>query len=172
MKLAQNLAIPFLAAMLGLSSCGTSETLTFESGPIMLTAEGPLFEGTNTAQGPWSPDLVTFLQEHGATVDQLHSANVVEARLEAAEGEDLQGIRSVSMMLVSDVQDMVQVAGLSPLPSGTPTVDLITASEQKGLAVHLEQKAVTVVADLELEADSEADRHVIGSFTLELKLKR
>jgi len=159
-------------AVLALAACGSKETLRFESGPITLSAEGPLFEGANTAQGNWETGLAEFLKENGATLDQLKHARVVEATLAADSANGLNGIRSVSVMMATDAADMVQVAVLNPLPADAQTVTLSTAAEQKGLADHLRQNTITVVADLDLTADSDDDRHVTGSFTIELQLKR
>ncbi|MBL7963384.1 MAG: hypothetical protein JNM31_06020 [Flavobacteriales bacterium] len=162
---------PLLAIAL-LSACGTPETLVFESGPVTLTAEGPLFEGSNTAQGTWAPGLDEFLQAHGAALDQVRAAKVVAAHLDAFEGGNLNGIRSASLSVASEAGDMEQVAVLNPVPPDQQRVTLTTATGQKALAAHLKQTSVTVVADLDLDADSEDDRHVIGTFTIELQLAR
>lgn len=172
MRLPFRMAGPGLLTLALLAACGTPETLVFESGPIPLTAEGPLFEGSNTAQGQWQPGLEAFLKEHGATVDQVKGARVTGALLEADSTGGLDGIRSVSLSIASDASDMVQVGVINPLLPGQQQAKLTTAGEQKGLVVHLLQPAVTVVADLDLDADSDADRHVTGSLFIELQLKR
>lgn len=155
-----------------LAGCGKSETLLYESGPIPLSAEGPLFEGTNTAQGTWNPGMAAFLKKHGATTDQLREARVLGAMLSGTGEEGFSGIRSISVMLASDASDMQQVAVLNPFPQEQGRAELTVADEQKGLVGHLQQETVTVVADLDLDADSDADRHVIGNFTIELTIKR
>lgn len=155
-----------------LAGCGKSETLLYESGPIQLSAEGPLFEGTNTAQGSWQPGMAEFLKENGATLDQLREARVLSVVLSASDDVGLRGIKSASVMLASEASDMQQVAVLNPFPQDQDSAELTIASEQKGLAGHLRQEQVTVVADLDIDADSDEDRHVIGSFTIELTIKR
>jgi hypothetical protein len=155
-----------------LVGCGKSETLLYESGPIQLSAEGPIFEGSNTAQGSWDPGLEAFLKDHGATPDQLRGARVLSAMLSASDDTGFSGIRSASVMLASDASDMQQVAVLNPFPKDQERVELTVANEQKGLVGHLQQETVTVVADLDIDADSDDDRHVIGSFTIELTIKR
>lgn len=155
-----------------LVGCGKSETLLYESGPIQLTAEGPLFEGTNTAQGSWQPGMGEFLKENGATLDQLREARVLSALLSTSDDAGFSGMRSASVMLASDASDMQQVAVLNPFPQEQDSAELTIAGEQKGLAGHLRQEQVTVVADLDIDMDSDEDRHVIGSFTIELTIKR
>lgn len=165
--------LPTLAlAVTVMTSCGTEQTLIYESGAIPLVAEGPLFEGTNTAQGSWEPGIEAFLKEQGAELGQLREARVVGAYLSASDQLGFQGIRSVSIMIASDAQDMQQVAVLNPFPADQGRAELTTATEQKGLAGHLREHAVTVVADLDLDGDNDEDRHVIGSFTIELTIKR
>lgn len=152
--------------------CGEPETVVFESGPIALTATAPLFEGSNTAQAAWSPGLEAFLQQHGALLDDVRSARVVAAHLAGDSLAGLGGIRSASLMVASDAQPMLQVAVLNPLPGGQQQVQLTTASDQEGLAGHLRQPTLTLLADLDLAADSDSDRHVIGSLSIELQLER
>ena len=155
-----------------LMGCGKSETLLYESGPIDLTAEAPLFEGANTAQGNWKPGIAAFLKENGATPDQLRDARVLNAQLSSTGDKGAPGIRSVSLMLASDAADMLQLAVLNPFPQDKGSAELNIADEQKGLVGHLQQDNVTVVADLDIEEDSDTERHVIGSFTIELTIKR
>lgn len=172
MNIPRTLLLASVVALVGLTACGKKETLRFESGPVELTAEGPLFEGSNTAQGTWRPDLEAFLKTQGATLDQLREARVLEAVLATADSIGFQGIRSASLMFASDAQDMQQVAVLNPFPQDQDRAVLTVANEQKGLAGHLKQQTLTVVADLDLGTDSDEDRHVIGSFTLELTIAR
>jgi hypothetical protein len=157
-----------LLALLLLAACGATETIEYKSGPITLTAEGPLFAGSNTAQGTWEPDLAALLDRIGAKPGQLRSARIVEATLSG----DLTGVRGVVLQLASDNLDMGSVAVLNPLPEGRNDVALQVANEQRNTAAYLKEKSVTVVADLDLDADSDEDRHVIGSFTIELNLRK
>ena len=75
--------VPLLVALC-LASCGEPERLTYQSGPIPLVATGPLFEGTNTAQGTGSTGLEAFLGEHGHSLDQLQGARLVGATIAGA----------------------------------------------------------------------------------------
>jgi hypothetical protein len=164
----QKLAPPFLGIALALASCGTPETLTFTSGAIDLTAVGPLFEGSNTAQGEWITGLEAFLTQHGHTLKDLREVRLTNASISGADSTGLQGIRSVSVQWMGGDQGMQQMAVRNPLPADSASVQLTVADEQPKLAELLGQGTVTVVADLDLDVDSEADRHVIGSFTLQL----
>jgi hypothetical protein len=161
--------LPLLTLLLLVfTACSEPERLRFESGPIDLTAAGPLFEGTNTAQGDWSTGLEDFLQGQGHTLDDLRDVRLTSVTLAGADSSGLQGIRSASVQWVGGDQGMRQVAVLNPFPADAARVSLTVAAEQPDLAALLRSGNVTVVADLDLDADSEADRHVIGSFTLEL----
>ncbi|MEZ4758160.1 MAG: hypothetical protein R2817_15190 [Flavobacteriales bacterium] len=163
------LRIPLPAlVMVALSACTDPEHLTFESGPIDLTAAGPLFEGSNTAQGEWNTGLEAYLTEQGHSIGDLREARLTSATIAGADSTGLQGIRSVSVQWMGGAQGMQQMAVRNPLPADSASVRLTVADEQPKLAELLAQGTVTVVADLDLDADSDADRHVIGSFTLEL----
>ncbi len=161
--------IPLLAMVVAtLSACTEPEHLVYESGPIPLVATGPLFEGTNTAQGEWTTGVEAFLKAEGHQLADLREVRLTGATLTGADSTGLQGIRSVSVQWVGGEQGMVQMAVRNPLPVDSSTVALTVADEQPKLAELLRTGTITVVADLDLDADSDADRHVIGSFTLEL----
>lgn len=161
--------IPLLyLLLLALSACTEPEQLRFESGPIPLHAAGPLFEGSNTAQGEWTTGLEAFLSAKGHSMSDLREVRLTSATIAGADSTGLQGIRSVSVQWMGGDQGMQQMAVRNPLPTDSTSVRLTVADEQPKLTELLGQGAVTVVADLDLDADSDADRHVIGSFTLEL----
>jgi hypothetical protein len=163
--------IPLLSLLLlALSACTEREQLRFESGPITLHAAGPLFEGSNTAQGDWITGIDGFLKEQGHDPAQLREVRLVGATISGADSTGLAGIRSVSVQWMGGDPGMQQMAVRNPLPTDSSSVALTVAGEQPKLAELLRNGTVTVVADLDLDADSDADRHVIGSFTLELTL--
>lgn len=154
--------------LLVFTACSEPERLRFESGPIDLTAAGPLFEGSNTAQAEWTTGLEAFLAEKGHSMSDLRDVRLTSATIAGADSTGLQGIRSVSVQWMGGAQGMQQMAVRNPLPGDSAVVQLTVADEQPKLAELLGQGTVTVVADLDLDADRDADRHVIGSFTLEL----
>ncbi|MCU0318664.1 MAG: hypothetical protein MUE88_01090 [Flavobacteriales bacterium] len=154
--------------LLAFTACSEPERLRFESGPIHLTAAGPLFEGSNTAQAEWTTGLEAFLTQQGHSLSDLREARLTTATIAGADSTGLQGIRSVSVQWMGGQQGMQQMAVRNPLPTDSSTVQLTVADEQPKLAELLGAGTLTVVADLDLDADSDADRHVIGSFTLEL----
>lgn len=163
--------IPLLSLLLlTLGACSAPERIRFESGPVPLHASGPLFEGSNTAQGEWTTGIDAFLKEQGHDPAQLRDVRLVGATISGADSTGLAGIRSVSVQWVGGQEGMHQVAVRNPLPADSSSVALTVAGEQPELAQLLRNGTVTVVADLDLDADSDEDRHVIGSFTLELTL--
>jgi hypothetical protein len=151
-----------------LSACTEPERLVYQSDPIPLVAAGPLFEGTNTAQGEWTTGLEAFLKAQGHDLTQLREARLTMAIRSGADSTGLSGIRNASIQWVGGDAGMQQVAVRNPLPPDSNAVALTVAADQPKLADLLRTGTVTVVADLDLDADSDADRHVIGSFTLEL----
>ncbi|MGV3636373.1 MAG: hypothetical protein ACO1NQ_01875 [Flavobacteriales bacterium] len=164
---------PLLAIAMAIAAtgCGEPETLTYTSGPVELTAAGPLFEGSNTAQGPWTTGLDDFLHQHGHTLGDLRAARLTQASIAGVDSTGLQGIRSVSVLWMGGHQGMQQMAVRNPLPADSSSARLTVANEQPKLAELLGQGTVTVVADLDLASDSDADKRVIGTFTLELTVE-
>jgi hypothetical protein len=160
--------LSILSLLLAFTACSEPERLTFESGPVHLVASGPLFEGSNTAQGEWTTGLEAFLEAGGHQLADLREVRLTRASIAAADSTGLRGIRSVSVQWVGGEQGMHQMAVRNPLPADSNSVALTVAADQPKLADLLRTGTVTVVADLDLDADSDADRHAIGSFTLEL----
>jgi hypothetical protein len=154
--------------LLAFTACSEPERVRFESGPIHLTAAGPLFEGSNTAQAEWTTGLEAFLTQHGHDLNDLREVRLTGATITGADSTGLKGIRSVSVQWMGGDRGMQQMAVRNPLPADSITAHLTVADEQPKLAELMGAGTLTVVADLDLDADSEEDRHVIGSFTLEI----
>lgn len=161
-------SIPLAIAALVLCSCQKQERLVHVSDPIELVASGPLFEGTNTAQAEWSHDLEAYLKEHGHTMKDLREARLTSATLSSTDSTGLHGIRSATVQWVGSGRPMLQMAVRNPIPQDSTTVLLTVATEQPDVAELLRTGPLTVVADLDIDADSDFDRRVIGRFTLEM----
>jgi len=158
--------------LLGLSACAPEETLRYGPVTVDLRAEGPLFEGPNTAQATVDPGIAAFLQVNGATPEQLRKATLVSARLSSQDSIGLANVGGMSLQVMSEGASAQELGVRNPLPPGATVAELELAHAQDGLAGHLRQTLVTWVADLQLKADEEDDRHIRAELTFELTLER
>jgi hypothetical protein len=168
--------IQFAALLLTISaatSCGKVSTLEYKAAPITLTAEGPLFEGSNTAQGILTREsLDAFLGKDGYRGAAIKSARLVSARIfTESDTITLDNISEITLQMAAPEVDMQKVAVLNPVPAGQNSVQLQVAAEQEQIAKLLQQPALTCVADINLKQDSDANLTVRCELVFEIKVK-
>lgn len=161
--------------ILALASCGGGgEVLNFKPAVVTLTAEGPLFEGSNTAQGILMRDaLDEVLAQSGHAGAQIASARVTAVRILAdSDAATLENISAITLQLAAPGVDMQQVAVLNPVPEGQSSVTLQVAAEQEKIGKLLQQPALTLVADVNLRADTDDNLTLRCELEFEIKVKR
>lgn len=156
------------------TSCGKVSTLEFKPAPIVLTAEGPLFEGSNTAQGVLDgSELNAFLSKGGFSGSSIKSARLVSARIFTLNDTlTLDDISEITLQLAAPQADMQKVAVLNPVPAGQNSADLQVAAEQEQIATLIQQPVLTCVADLNLKKDLDANLEVKGELVFEIEVKQ
>jgi hypothetical protein len=166
-----------LAALLSViavaTSCGKVSTLEYKPALITLTAEGPLFEGSNTAQGIlMGAELEAFLGKDGYRGAAIKSARLVSARIfTESDTLTLDNISEITLQMAAPEVDMQKVAVLNPVPAGQMSVNLQVAAEQEKIAKLLQQPALTCVADINLKQDSDANLTVKCELVFEIQVK-
>lgn len=162
------LALTFAAV-----SCGKISTIEYKPSPVILTAEGPLFEGSNTAQGTVpGADLESFLSKNGYSGARIKSARLVSAQVfSESDTLTLDNIGQITLQLAAKNVDMQQVAVLNPVPEGKNYVDLQVAAEQEKIADLIRQSALACVADLNLKQDAEATLNLTCKLVFELQVE-
>jgi hypothetical protein len=159
-------------ATLFLAACGESHTLTFRTPPVVLTAEGPLFEGSNTAQGQFGPALADFLKQQGYALSDLDEATLTKATLSLPDSLDSDLLSEVTLQLAADQVDMQKVGVLNPVPANQTQLELQTAREQQKIKQLLQQNTVLVVADVNLRADTATNWTATGVFEFSITVNR
>lgn len=151
--------LALLALLLVAVACGKTEKVDYKADEITLTAEGPLYDGSNTATATWKADMADILGE-----GKLADARLTAVTITAAEPADLALISDITLQFAGKNVAMQKVAFLNPLPDGANSVTLQVADDQKGLADFFALDEITVVADLNLKGEYE------GNMTLKAKL--
>lgn len=164
-------ATSFAALSVALLACNKPRTLTFATEEIAITAEGPLYAGTNTAQGEWVSQLDAFLAKNGTIASDVSGARLVGAVLSTSDSSGFDGVNGVSLQLASDLVSMQELAILAPLPAGKRSIELSLAAQQDRILDFLQQPKMTVVADVDLQNDQETDLTMNAQLTFELNVK-
>ncbi len=139
---------------------------------VRLFAEGPLFEGSNTIQGEITTNINEIAKQHGISVDEFTNARLKSVTLYVDDSTDFDLLSSITMQFASDKTDMIEVALINPVPSGSTSLKLTVAGEQANLVEVLKQEKFTAVADAILTKDSDAGLEIRGDFEFELTYKK
>ncbi|MDP2176100.1 MAG: hypothetical protein Q8K70_09360 [Bacteroidota bacterium] len=146
----------FAFVILLVSSCKqeqkTSE-LILEN--IEITLDGPLFEGSNTAQCLVESPLDNFLVDNKFEKESLKEAILTELIIKTDDTSNFNLYQSITIQFVSENTEMVKVAVINPVPQNTNTITLKIAEEQKDIIELLKQEKIYIVADAILNSDSD-----------------
>jgi len=164
---------PFLGFLLCFFfACTESQTITFQTAPITLVALGPLFEGTNTAQGDFSPHIADYLKQQGLAPSSLQNATLQKVFLTLPDSLPSDLVSEITLQLAADQVDMQKVAVLNPVPAGQTQLTLSVAQEQKKIADLLQQNKMLLVADVNLKKDMGADWQATAVLEFLLTIKK
>lgn len=135
------------------SACTKLETSTFKIENIALKAEGPLFEGPNTAQGEINKQLEGYAKSLNITVENIESAKLKSVTIKTIDSGNFDLFSSIKIQLVSEKTDMMDIGVINPIPAGSKEVKLSIAGELSDLIELLKQEKITIVADAGLTKD-------------------
>lgn len=149
-----NIKTPIFFLLLGvLVSCAkpVEKTVTLEN--IELTAEGPLFEGSNTFQATLTNSLADFLKENNLTKEDIAEVTVAACELSTNDSNYFNIYNSVNVLLSSDNSDMQNVAVINPITENKNTQTAEVAKEQEGITAILKDENVYVIGDAIIKED-------------------
>jgi hypothetical protein len=137
--------------MATLASCSTeTENHTVNSPELQLTAEGPLFEGANTATASWEFDLAELLGRTQEGEVNVKSARLTQLEIILEEGDNLPGIQNMVFEMTSKNTPMTRLAlyegRIEPGQAISPNV----ASQQEKLSTAFQDGKITFVGDFDL----------------------
>jgi hypothetical protein len=158
---------PLLALFLPLAimSCGTTETRTITSAEIDLLEEYPM-EGANTVTGIWTMDL------GDVDASRIKSARLTNIRFTTVSPQNSDAMEEVTVQLAAPGAAMQKVAVLNPVPQGVSQFNPNVAGDQANLAPLLNQKEITMVADVNLKRDLEGELLLKAVMEFEIEVKQ
>ncbi len=159
--------LPFVALLLPLAmfSCGSTETRTITSEEIELLEEYPM-EGANTVTGVWTVNLgdIDASRIKNARLTNIHFTTVSPGNSDA--------MAEMTVQLAASGAAMQKVAVLNPVPQGATKISPQVAGEQANLAPLLNQREVTLVADINLKRDLEGELLLKAIMEFEVEVKQ
>jgi hypothetical protein len=147
-----------------LSCTGGGEKLSFETGKLVLVATGPLYEGSNTATAKWTP------AKESVEGKEITSARVSKIRI-MGTGLYADLFSDITFSLAAPGADMRRVGVLNPVAVGDSTWELRIAEEQKDIEDFFKGNPITLVADVNLKRDLEADLNLTAEVVFETEYK-
>jgi hypothetical protein len=138
-------------------SFGEKQELTLSIKDLQVSAEAPLFAGSNTAQAICKPELNEWLSKNDLQISDLFEARLKRAVVHLPDTTLPVKIESVSLLFASDQMDMQTVGVLNPVPEGARVLELNIAEEQAQGRLLLIQPAFSVVLDCVISDDLEQD---------------
>ena len=152
------------------NSCsGPAEEKSVELTNLVLTAEGPLYEGSNTFQTTVTEPLKKFLSENGLTAENIQEIKVAKCVLTATDSNAFNMYSGINVQLFSDNSEMQNVAVVNPVPENKEQIEAKVAAEQEKIADIFKDKDVYVVGDALLKEDVEDNLQFTVSLTLNVK---
>jgi len=158
--------LPLLVLVLPLAmmSCGTTEMKTLTSSEIELKEEYPM-EGANTVTGIWTIDLGDI---DAAKIKKVRLTSITFTTISPETSSEIQ---EMTIQLAAPGADMQKVAVLNPVPQDVNVLSPSVADEQANLADLIRQKEITLVADINLAKELEAELILKAVMSFEIELK-
>jgi hypothetical protein len=162
--------LAMIALLLLMASCAKTEQVSYTSHDLVLTAEGPLYDGSNTATANWKINLTELIGE-GYTAADLTGARITSIRLTAVNPTSLDLVSDVTFLLAGAGVSMQKIGFLNPVPSGSHHIDLQIADGQKGLEGFFKLEQIALVADLNLTDELEEDLALSAQLKISFDVK-
>lgn len=135
--------------MLLLVSCGSNlKTIEVETPELDMLAEGPLFEGANTATASWEFDLQSLIGDEGSIVSKA-KVTAIEIRL-VNEEEELPSLEKMVFEVTSQNTSMTRVGLYESGLKIDENIKLSVAGKQENLASAFQDGRMTFVGDFDL----------------------
>jgi hypothetical protein len=154
-----------------MTSCSQLQTHEFSIANIEITADGPLYEGINTATGEYKVDITTFLDSISSKIQNLHRAKLVSARLSLVDSLNFNIVGDVTLLLAGENTEMKSLAFLNPIPEDLKEIQLSLAEEQPKVVNYFKESQITFVVDADILQDTMIDLRMLGTFIFELQTK-
>jgi len=153
-----------------LMGCGSEtkvESFTIEN--INLVAEGPLYEGSNTAQAELKNMLTSFLETKKIKPENIENITIQSCNLTIEDSANFNIFQSINIQLASENSEMQNIAIINPIAKNKNIQLLKVAEKQEKIKDILLDKMCFVVADAIIVADTAMNINLNCNLTINIK---
>lgn len=136
---------------------------------VELSAEGPLFEGSNTVQGNAVINLNDLANGIGA--ENLKEVKLTSITLYSNDSIPFDGMKSVTLSITANDAGMQQGAVLNPIVVDGNKIQLNVAQDADFTEL-FKQKEIIIVADADLNADRESNLTLSADLEFKVEYKK
>ncbi len=147
-----------------LLSCKT-ETKNYTLQNIEFTVEGPLFEGSNSAQYEVEVD-VNKIQ----SADKINEAKFISCQLFAPDSSDFSNVSGFVLQLTGENSDMTEIALLNQVNGGSYVQ--LKPSSDKDISNFFKQNKFILLMDTYLKKDQEKNLKFKANIVFEVKVNQ
>lgn len=123
----------------------------------ILTASGPLFEGSNTFQAEISSNISDYIKENEIKEEEIVDITLKSASATLESYENLNLMQSISLQVFSDNFPMQNIAFANDMEDNMQKVDLKVADLQEELKSILFEDKCYIIADGNIKEDIDDD---------------
>ncbi len=161
-----------LSLLLFISCSKGSKVKTTELSDVVFEFEGPLFEGTNTAQYLYSVNIKELLNDDISEENAIKSATLKSATISMEECENCYGFETIKSLVLSMVSDgeipMKEIALLNPVNAKNNSQALKLAEELE-IGEFFNTDKIYWVLDADITEEIDDNISMIGNFKIELR---
>lgn len=137
--------------LFALVSCSKeTATIRIESPLLSMKAEGPMFEGANTATTSWEFDIDELLGEDAAKALKLKNAKLVSVEITLQPTEDNPSLEKLVLELTSKNMPMTRVGLYEGAIAEESAIVVPLAVKQENLKAAFQDGRITFVCDFDL----------------------
>jgi len=156
------LFISFLS--IALFSCKNETETIIELNDILLTAEGPYFEGPNSFQAT----LSNTLKNNNISPENVDKIALTSAIIILPDSIEEGLVQNLALQLVSSSSEMKKVAFINPAPSGKKEIELTIAKEQDDIDELFSKEEFIALLDANFSKDLETNLEFKAKLTFNI----
>lgn len=145
--------ILLFAIVLNFSCTEESEKIRIESPQLVMKAEGPLFEGANTATASWEFDLNGLLDQFQDQNLKLQNAKLSSVEIMLEDTENMPELEKMVFELTSKNTPMTRLGLFEGKIAPNVPFQLSIAAKQENLNAAFEDGKITFVGDFDLQEE-------------------
>lgn len=159
--------ILFFLVATTLFACGQKTVKSLVVNDLVLSADGPYFEGPNTFQST----LSKIVEQNQLNPEEIDRIELISAEVILPDSISADLIQDMSLQLVSSQSEMKKVAFINPVPSQQKSIKLTTAEVKDDLSAILKNEEAIVLLDANLKKDYESNLSFKTNLTFNVTLK-